>query len=135
MRSIKFGSAAVLAFLLALAVNAPASAQAMKSGQKVDVSGKWNISWQTQQGERTMTLNLKQDSSMNVTGNAMLPMGEVPIKDGKLQGNTLTFTLQMGRGNQSAPMHYQATVNGDTMQGTVQGPQGQPRSFTGKRQS
>lgn len=135
MRSIRMGSAMGLAVLLALAVQAPASAQAMKAGQKVDVSGKWDLSWQTQRGERTMTVTLQQDSSMSVTGTATMPMGDVPIKDGKLTGDKLTFTLQMGRGDRSFAMQYEATVTGDSMKGTVKGPQGQPRDFTGKRQS
>lgn len=129
MRSIRRASAAVLALVLGLAAYTPAAAQEAKA---VNVAGKWELTWETPRGTSTMTLNLTQDST-KVTGTATMRMGDVPIKDAKLDGNNLSFTLELGRGQRTFEMQCKATVDGDAMKGTMSNPRGGERPFTGKR--
>lgn len=131
MRSIRIASAAVLSLVLLLAAHGPAAAQDAKA---VNVAGKWELTSETPRGTSTTTLNLTQDGT-NVTGTATMRMGDVPIKDAKLDGNNLTFTIEVGRGERTFEMHYKATVDGDTMKGTISNPRGGDRPFTGKRAS
>lgn len=131
MRSIRIASAAVLALVLLLAAQMPAAAQEAKA---VNVAGKWELTWETPRGTSNMTLNLTQDGT-KVTGTATMRMGDVPIKDAKLDGNNLSFTVELGRGERTFEMQYKATVDGDNMKGTMSGGRGAERPFTGKRAS
>jgi hypothetical protein len=131
MRTMRIASAAVMALVLGLAAYAPAAAQEAKA---VNVGGKWELTWETPRGTSNMTLNLTQDGN-KVTGTATMRMGDVPIKDAKLDGNNLSFTLELGRGQRTFEMQCKATVDGDTMKGTMSNPRGGDRPFTGKRAS
>ncbi|HKJ92868.1 MAG TPA: hypothetical protein VJ957_06855 [Longimicrobiales bacterium] len=130
MRSIRIAAASVLALVLALAMHTPAAAQTAKA---VNVAGKWEITSETPRGASTMTLTLAQDGA-TVTGTATMRRGDVAIKDGKVDGNNLSFTVTFGGGERTFEMQYKATVDGDTMKGTISGGRGD-RPFTGKRVS
>lgn len=129
MRSIRIAAAAVLSLVLVLAAHVPVAAQ---DAGAVNVAGKWELTWETPRGTSTMTLNLTQDGT-KVAGTATMRMGDVPIKDAKLDGNTLSFTLELGRGDRTFEMQCKATVDGDAMKGTMSNPRGGDRPFTGKR--
>jgi hypothetical protein len=131
MRSIRIAAAAVLSLVLVLAAHVPVAAQ---DAGAVNVAGKWELTWETPRGTSTMTLNLTQEGT-KVAGTATMRMGDVPIKDAKLDGNTLSFTLELGRGERTFEMQCKATVDGDAMKGTMSNPRGGDRPFTGKRAS
>lgn len=126
---------AVLAFHFALGV-AGASAQ-------VDVTGTWEVSWETQRGATTSTFTFVQEGTV-LTGTALMaarggPGGggggearEVEITDGKVEGNNLSFTLAMGMGERSMTLSFAGAVEGDEMEGTLTTPRGEI-PFTGKR--
>jgi len=122
--------AAVLAALTAFTFPLPASAQS--------VAGTWELSWETPRGAQTTTFVFAQDG-MNVTGTARMGRGEmvreVPIKDGMLHGDHLTFSLELGMGQRNMTQTFTATVKGDTMEGKVTTPRGE-NPFKGvKKQS
>lgn len=104
----------LLAALAALTVASPAAAQ--------DVTGTWELTWETPQGARTTTFTFAQ-SGMEVTGTALMGRGdmvrEVAIQNGMLHGDQLTFTLTFGMGERSMSQTFAATVTGDTMEGKV----------------
>ncbi len=124
--------------LLAL-VAIPAQAQS-----KVDVGGKWEFTSEGGRGPQTTTFTFKQDGS-TVTGTGVFAFGRrgggggqarppVEIKNGKVDGNKLTFAVELnfGGGGQGMTLTYAATVDGDTMKGTQTTPRGE-REFTAKR--
>ncbi|MEJ2184637.1 MAG: hypothetical protein P8Z36_01735 [Gemmatimonadota bacterium] len=131
MRSIRIAAAAVLSLVLVLAAHVPVAAQ---DAGAVYWAGKWVLTWETPRGSSTMTLNLTQEGT-KVAGTATMRMGDVPIKDAKLDGNTLSFTLELGRGERTFEMQCKATVDGDALKGTMSNPRGGDRPFTGKRAS
>ncbi len=119
-----------------------------------NVTGTWELTYSTagrggQAMTRTMTVTFQQDGTA-VTGTVMVPrMGgrgggggetppapqEIAIKDGKMDGNTLTFSYTMGMGERSFTQSFTAKVTGDTMEGTMTGGmrQAEPVPFTGKK--
>ena len=123
-RSRAFLAAAVLA-LAAFAT--PASAQ--------DVAGSWELTWEGPRGTQSVTVVLAQEG-MNVTGTAHMRRGEntmeVPIKNGMIHGDQLTFALEFGMGERTMTQSFAATVTGNTMEGTLTTPRGES-PFKGTR--
>lgn len=128
MRSLLHRPVVFLVALLALlAFSSPAAAQ--------DVTGTWELTWETPQGARTTTFTFAQ-SGMEVTGTALMGRGdmvrEVAIRDGHIHDGQLTFTLTLGMGERSMSQTFAATVTGDTMEGKVTTMRGE-MPFTGVR--
>ena len=57
---------------------------------------------------------------------------EVPIKNGMLHGDQLTFALELGMGERTMTQTFSATVKGDAMEGKVTTPRGE-NPFKGVR--
>ena len=119
--------AAALAAVATLTLALPASAQS--------VAGTWDLSWETPRGAQTTTFVFAQDG-MNVTGTAQMRRGEntmeVPIKNGMLHGDQLTFSVELGMGQRTMSQTFVATVKGDSMEGTITTPRG-ANPFKGAR--
>ena len=103
--------------------------------QAQDVSGAWTLTYSQagrqggQAREVSMDVTLKQDGAA-ITGTALMAMGgrggagggepqEVPITDGKIDGNEFTFSIVRGMGERSMTMVYSGTVSGNNMEGTM----------------
>jgi len=103
---------------------------------QVNVTGTWELSWETQRGATTSTFTFAQEGA-TFTGTAQMTMGgppgggggggtrEVEITDGKVEGNTVTFSMPMRRGDQTMSFTFTGTVTGDTMEGTMTTPRGE----------
>ena len=98
--------AAVCALVLALGVAAAAQAP--------NVTGIWDITM----GTIVRTLTLKQDGN-KVTGSMKGPAGTFPFEDGKLDGNKLTFSVDLVVQGKKVHRDYAGTVDGKTITGTV----------------
>ena len=79
-----------------------------------DVSGKWTWEQQGRNGATTSTLTLKQDGS-NLTGSLDGGRGAVDIKDGKVDGNNVTFSITRNMGGSDVTTKYTGTLDGDTL--------------------
>jgi autotransporter translocation and assembly factor TamB len=102
-----------------------------------DVTGKWTAQVPGRQGNmQEMTINLKADGS-TLTGSITTPRGDMDIKDGKIDGNNISFSQTFERGGNSMTILYKGKVSsdGDSIEFTreMQGGQGQARTFTAKR--
>ncbi len=127
--------APILAALAAtFAVATAASAQ--------DVSGMWEISWETPRGGQTVTFTFTQEGSV-LTGSAEMTMRRpgggsgqsrmVEITDGKVEDGNISFSLEVGGGQRSFTMSFAGVVDGDEMKGAVTNPRGGDNPFTGQR--
>lgn len=123
-RFVPFGLMA--AFLLILA----------PSLQAQGVSGDWTLTYtmmgrpEGQAMERTMDVTLKQDGEA-ITGTALMAMRgrpggegggepqEVPISEGKLEGDQITFTVARSMGERTMAFVFTGTVSGNAMEGTM----------------
>lgn len=83
-----------------------------------DVAGVYDITTKTPMGDQQGTLTLVVDGD-TVTGTQESPMmGSMAVEEGKVSGNTVTWVSNM---TQPMPMKLEcsATVNGDSIEGTV----------------
>lgn len=106
--------------------------------EKTDVSGNWEVAFESaRRGRITQTLVLKQDG-LSVTGKYLggRQPREFEIRDGKLEGNSLSFCLSFQTPQRGeVTVRYSAEVRGDKMTGTVQPPgEADPRPFTAERE-
>jgi hypothetical protein len=74
-----------------------------------DVSGKWSAEFDTQVGPQKYVFELKADGA-KVTGKAsferMGQKGEAELKDGKLDGDKISFVEMLDFQGQSIPITY-----------------------------
>ncbi|UCF21113.1 MAG: hypothetical protein JSU87_06930 [Gemmatimonadota bacterium] len=109
--------------VIALIVAAPAWGQEPAQDQAVNVSGVWEFTSETPRGTMTRKVTFEQDGS-KLSGTMETQMGAAPIKNGLVEGNKISFTVEFSRGERSFEMTYQGTVEGDTAKGTMQTPRG-----------
>ena len=111
------------------------------AAQDVDVTGDWEITSESPRGAQVIPITFAQEGT-TVSGSVVMRMGAVEIQDGKIEGNALTFKIVMSFGERSMEQVYTATVDGDTMEGTIEAAGGMgggrggnrgPRPFTAKR--
>lgn len=82
-----------------------------------NVDGNWNTVTKSPMGDQQATLSV-QSNGDTFTGTFSGGLGTTDIKDGKVNGDTLSFTLDI-----TVPMPMsltvEATAEGDTLNGTV----------------
>jgi hypothetical protein len=102
-----------------------------------DATGKWTYEMpgrggQTQQG----SITLKVDGA-NLTGTVGGPRGDTEITNGKVDGDTVSFSVVREFQGNSMKMNYVGKISGDTIQFKVARDggdgQGRAREFTAKR--
>jgi hypothetical protein len=83
----------------------------------VSVSGTYDVAISTPMGEQRGTAAFAADGG-SFSGRFESPLGAVDIRDGRVDGNRLTWGMEI-----SSPMKLQldctATIDGDTLAGTV----------------
>ncbi len=90
--------------------------------------GAWEMTTTTDQGTRTSVLTVCGD----LTGRNEFFGAELPIKDLKLEGNEVTFAVDMRFGEQSSTLTFKGTLDGKTLKGEMTSPRG-ARAITGKK--
>jgi hypothetical protein len=96
---------AALAGLLLLTVSAFAA----------DVDGKWAGTMTTPMGDIPVGFTLKADGA-NLTGSTMGPDGaDVAIKDGKVDGANISFTVTFDFGGMPFMLSYKGVVSADSI--------------------
>ncbi len=124
MRMYRFASVIFLLLLAAVAVFA------------ADVSGKWVAQMPGRGGEtREATFTFKVDGDQ-LTGSVSGRRGDMPISDGKIDGDDISFTQVMEFNGNQMKLIYKGKVSGDEIKFTRQR-EGAERSveFTAKRAS
>jgi hypothetical protein len=116
---------AVLALLGALVFTAAAA----------DVTGKYSADVPGRQGNtQTTTFNLKADGSA-LSGTVTNPRGDTPIADGKVDGDSISFTTTMKMGDNEVKLTYTGKVKGDSIDFTrTREGADQSQKFTAKKQ-
>ena len=109
-----------------------------------DVTGKWTAQMPGRNGQtRESTFNFKVDGN-TVTGTISGPRGDMEISDGKIDGDTITFSQTMEFNGNTMKILYKVTVSGDSINftrtreggGGGEGRKGGgPMEFTAKRAS
>lgn len=100
-----------LALCVALALAVPVSAQT------VDVTGKWDVTFNTQQGQLPASLTIAKEAD-KLTGTLSSQQGDVPVSaEVKDKGVTIYAAIQTNNGSLDIVMT--GTVDGDSMRGSV----------------
>jgi hypothetical protein len=87
------------------------------TGKKVEaaspVVGTWEFTRETSQGTRTSTLKINPD----MTGTYSFRDNPVDIKDLKVDGNNVSFKIEMSFNDRQFTMEFKGTVEGKTLKG------------------
>lgn len=92
----------LLALVLLLTVAAVAHA--------ADITGRWLGRVSTPNGDFELVYNFRVEGE-TLTGALTTPGGDLPLQDGKIQGDNLSFTMSFG----DNPVAYTGVVKGDTI--------------------
>ncbi|MDZ4798211.1 MAG: hypothetical protein SGI92_08625 [Bryobacteraceae bacterium] len=100
-----------------------------------DINGTWKGSAETPNGTIERTFVFKTDGA-SVTGETVSEMmGKSVIKNGKLEGDSLTFSIDVKFQDNEMTLNYKGKVSGDTIKLTVEGPNNLTFEYTAKKTS
>ena len=117
------------AVLIAVAVAlVPAAAQ---NAKKIDITGQWEMTVESPQGQMVITANYKQEGE-TLTGTHVSEMGESPLK-GTVKGADVEYKISIDMGGQQMEIVHKAKVDGDTMKGSADLGEMGAIPFTAKR--
>jgi hypothetical protein len=109
---------------------APAAAPA-PSGEKVDVSGAWNFTVETEAGSGNPSFTFKQEGE-KLSGRYKGAFGEADLT-GTVKGDKIEFSIKVS-GQIEGTISYNGTTDGKTMKGKVSLAGLGEGTFTGKKQ-
>jgi hypothetical protein len=85
-----------------------------------DVNGRWEGTVSGPNGDFQLVFNFKVDGT-KLTGTVEGPNGNIPIDDGKVDGDHIWFKTHFD----DSEVNHEGTVSGDTIQLKVKGPWGE----------
>jgi hypothetical protein len=100
-----------------------------------DITGKWTAQVPGRNGqtrEVTFTLNSSGDA---LTGTMSGRNGDIPIADGKISGDTISFSVTQDRGGNTVKQTYTGKATGSEIKFKREGGQGEPIEFVAKKAS
>jgi hypothetical protein len=92
--------------------------------------GNWELTTTSERGTRTQMLKVYPD----LTGRYESFGGQMPVKDLKLEGDQVTFGIEMGFGDQTFQMDFKGTLKDGSLTGNFTSPRGE-QPVTGKKVS
>jgi len=93
------------------------------------VTGNWHYSINLGGNDLDLLLSLKQEGD-KVTGKVSVADIELPISEGKITGNAISFTVAVDRDDMKFTSKYKGTVAGDTIKGKIHSDRdGQDREY------
>ena len=99
-----------------------------------DISGKWTGDMPGRGGDTAPTTFTFKVDGEKLTGSMTGPQGDIPIQEGKVAGNQISFSTTLDFGGNTVKILYKGTLSGDQMKMTREREgAGQPREFTIKR--
>lgn len=84
---------------------------------QTDVTGQWNMTFDTDQGTTTATMTLQQDGD-TLTGELVSDQGTLQV-EGTITGDTLEWVMEVDAGGAFIEIAMDGTVDGDEMVGTA----------------
>ena len=120
-------------FAIAIALSSVATVSPQSS--KIDVTGQWTFTVQTDAGGGTPTVTLKQDGEKLTGHYSSQNLGEADLT-GSVKGQEIKFTFNADAQGTSLTVTYTGTIeNKDSMKGSVDLGGLAQGTFTAKRQS
>ena len=107
------------------------------SALAADISGNWKATAEGPNGAMERTFALKQEGT-KVTGETVSTFtGKSEITDGKVEGDTVTFTITAKLGDQDVKLNYKGKIAGNEIKFTSEmagGGGNAPIQWTAKKQ-
>lgn len=97
-----------------------------------NAAGKWTAEVQGRGGTNTITMNFTVAGD-KLTGSVSNPMGELPIENGKVEGDNISFTQTLSFGGTDITLKYTGVVKGDTIEMTRDAGRGPGQKFTARK--
>jgi hypothetical protein len=80
-----------------------------------DIDGKWTGSLSTPNGDFPMTYTFKAEGSTLTGSTSGMDGSPIPIKDGKIDGNNISFSVSLDFGGQATKIDYKGVLSGDQL--------------------
>jgi hypothetical protein len=126
-------SLVVIALVAMLVASGAGSIAAAGQAAKVDVTGDWVLTVESQLGKTNPTLKLKQDGEKLTGKYSSQLMGEVDLT-GTVKGQAIEFSVSANVQGQALDLKYAGTVESkDSMKGTLSAGDAGGGTFTGAR--
>jgi autotransporter translocation and assembly factor TamB len=104
---------------------------AAQDAKKIDITGTWEMTVESPQGQMVITANYKQEGEA-LTGTHVSEMGETPLK-GAVKGTDIEYTITLDMGGQQMSIVHKGKVDGDTITGSANVGDMGAIAFTAKR--
>ncbi len=101
----------------------------------ISVEGEWQVSFEGRQGTRNATLKITKDTYGKLAGTWATQRGESALLNLRVAGGVLLFTRHIEFNENSMDFNYTATVEGDSIVGTIASERFGERPFKGRRTS
>jgi hypothetical protein len=102
------------------------------SAKKIEAAspfvGKWELTTTSERGTRTRALTINED----MTGTYQMRDREVPVKDLKIEGDQISFKVEMSFGDRQFTMDFKGKLAGEALEGEFTTSRGS-RKATGKK--
>ena len=98
-----------------------------------DISGNWKASTEGPNGPMERTFTFKQDGSKLTGETTSSLIGKSTIADGKVDGDTVTFSITADVGGEKMTINYKGKINGNEIKLTSDAG-GQSYQWTAKKQ-
>ncbi len=89
-----------------------------------DISGNWKATAEGPNGSMERTFTFKQEGTKLTGETTSSFMGKSTITDGKVEGDTVTFTITGRFGDNEMKLNYKGKINGNEIKFTVENPAG-----------
>lgn len=107
-------------------------AEKPKEPPKGDLTGKWSITFSTDQGQMQATADLSMSPGGTVTGTVTHPFGVSPVLSGYLSANSFSIVISADPGGGAQEYTFSGTLDGNSIKGHING-SGFSTEFTGTR--
>ena len=97
-----------------------------------DFNGKWTAQVETPRGTQTLTFDFHVNGT-TLTGKITTPRGDADIQDGKVNGDSISFTQVMNFNGNEMKFVYTGKADGDTIKFTRQAGDHPAREFVATR--
>jgi hypothetical protein len=98
-----------------------------------DISGKWTAQVPGRSGNMRDVTFMFKASGENLTGTMSGRNGDIQISDGKISGDTVSFSVTQDFGGNSVKQSFTGKVAGGEIKFKREGGQGEPIQFVAKR--
>ena len=126
--------AVALCALVLASTAAPLAAQEATPTPTAKMAGNWDFSFTSPQGAATWRVTFEQAGD-TLKGQAQSDFGPLPMSNGWISGNDLSFSLSLNFNGQNFNLDFSGVVKGDEAEGTIAVPGAgiEPFAFAAKR--